>query len=167
MTHGTAAIMTLRGRNLALDRHRRDALATYAEIEAAKHDKPAQQWVRETWGLKDYEAKHLLRGNASEATWERILKSKGRHGGWAVALPIIGAVIGQDVADHFAAERDRIADERARHEAEEARITALERHARERLAAVGLGAREGALRPRGPAGEPRVAASRVGHQQRR
>jgi hypothetical protein len=38
-----------------------------------------QTWVRETWGLKDYEAKHLIKGDASETVWERLLKQRGPH----------------------------------------------------------------------------------------
>lgn len=164
MTYGTDAIMTRRGREFALDRRRRDALATYAEIAAANAGKPPQQWVRETWGLKDYEAKHLLRGNASEVMWERILKLRGPHGGWSVALPVMGAIIGQDVADHFASEREQVAHERARHEAEEARISRLEALARERRSFGRVGRGQGHVPPGRADGEPRVGPARVGRR---
>lgn len=166
MTHGTLAIMTLGGADFGLDRSRRDALVTYAKLHADKDGKPVQQWVRETWGFKEYEAKHLLRGNASEVMWERILKHRGRHGGWRVALPIIGAIIGEDVADFYAAERKAVADERARHEAEEARIATLEAHARERRAFAGLGPGSPALRAGRGSVEDRVGASGVGRDAR-
>lgn len=162
MTYGAAQIMTRRGANFALDRHRRDALATYAENAALAANMPAQTWVRETWGFKDYEAKHLLRGNASEVMWERILKQRGPHAGWRVALPIIGAIIGEDLADHFANEKAQVANERAAFAAEEARLATLEAHARERRAFAGLAPRESALPSRNANGGTRVAAPRVG-----
>lgn len=157
MTFTVDEIMSRRGANFELDRSRRDALATYAQLAASDAGKPAQTWVRETWGFKVYEAKHLLAGNASEVMWERILKGRGPHTGWAVALPILGAVIGLDIAEHFATERQRVAHERARYAAEEARISALEDHARRRRA-DGPGPLQGRRAP----DESRVATARVG-----
>lgn len=162
MTVTADGIMTRRGSEFALDRRRRDALAAYAENAAEEAGRPPQAWVRETWGLKDYEAKHLLRGNASEVVFERLLKRRGPHLGWRLALPILGAVIGEDIAEHFASELREVADERARAEAREARISALEAHARERRSFGRLGDREAALQGRRAAGEPRLAAARVG-----
>lgn len=164
MTYGTDTIMTRAGTEFALDRRRRDALATYAEIEAAKAGKPAQQWVRETWGFKDYEAKHLLRGNASEVMWERILKGRGPHSGWRIALPVLGAIIGLDLADYFASEREQVAHERARYEAEEARISRLEAHARERRSFGRVGTGQGAVQLGRADGQRRLPTARVGRR---
>ncbi|MCR5875139.1 hypothetical protein LRS10_13655 [Phenylobacterium sp. J426] len=162
MTYEAAQIMSRRGAEFELDRRRRDALATYAEIAAAEAGKPAQTWVRETWGFKVYEAKHLLAGNASETMWERILKQRGPHGGWRVALPILGAVIGEDIADHFQREKAEVAHERAQFAAREARLAALEAHARDRRPLGRVGAREAALQGRSAARERGVDTPRVG-----
>ena len=64
MTLAAHMITTRRGTILPLDQRRRDALANYAELCAQDAGQPLQKWVRETWGLKDYEAKDLIRGNA-------------------------------------------------------------------------------------------------------
>lgn len=113
MTVTADMIITRGGTVLPLDQRRRDALAEYAEIEARAVGQAAQRWVRQTWDLKDYEAKDLLKGNASEPVWERILKH--RNGGWAVALPIMGAVIGHGVEDFLLEQRKRHADLARRH----------------------------------------------------
>ncbi len=153
---------TRRGSILPLDQRRRDALAEYALQAAQEAGVPLQRWVRETWKLKDYEAKDLIRGNASETVWERILKKRGPHCGWRVGLPILGAVIGEDIAEHFQREKAEIADERARYAAREAQVAALEAHARERRSFGRVGAREAAVSMRSPAGERRVAPPRMG-----
>lgn len=105
MTVTADMIITRGGTVLPLDQRRRDALANFAEIEAAAAGVPPQRWVRQRWGLKDYEAKDLLKGNASEPVWERILKHE--NGGWAVALPILGAVIGHGIEDFLQEQRKR------------------------------------------------------------
>jgi len=162
MTVTAMSLQTLRGTKLALDKRRRDALATYAIQAAEDAGQPPQTWVRQTWGLKDYEAKHLLKGDASEATFERLLKRRGPHCGWRLALPILGAIIGEDLADHFQREKAEVAHERARYAAEEARISALETHARERRALGRVAAGQGAVQGRRADGEPGLAAPRVG-----
>jgi hypothetical protein len=113
MTVTATMIISLGGTNLPLDQRRRDALAHYAQIEAAAAGMPPQRWVRQTWDFKDYEAKDLLKGNASEPMWERILKHK--NGGWGVALPILGAVIGVGIEDFLLDQRKRHADLARRH----------------------------------------------------
>jgi hypothetical protein len=94
--------------------------------------------------------------------WERILKTRGPHGGWFVALPVMGAIIGEDLADHFANEKAEVARERAAYEAEEVRIATLEAHARERRAFAGRAHREGFVPGRGIAVERGLGAPRVG-----
>lgn len=113
MTLTAQMILTDFGTKLPLDQRRKDALAAYAQ---AKHQKTqtrrgAQAWCEEHWGLRPYEAKDLLKGNASEAVWERIVKHP--NGGWAVVIPIMGAVIGLSLEDYIEqkareAERERI-----------------------------------------------------------
>jgi hypothetical protein len=121
-------ITTRRGTILALDQRRRDALADYAKMAAEDAGMPAQAWVRKTWDFNDYEAKHLLKGDASEPMWERILKHP--NGGWAVAIPIMGSVVGQSLEDYI------------KKQAEAARREQLEWEARERhIAALSAGAR--------------------------
>jgi hypothetical protein len=113
MTATADMIITLGGTVLPLDQRRRDALANLAQLEAKAAGLPAQTWVRQTWGLKDYEAKDLLKGNSSEPVWERILKHP--NGGWSVALPILGAVIGHDVEVFLQAQRKRHVEIARRH----------------------------------------------------
>lgn len=103
MTVTDMDISSLRGTILPLDQRRRDALANFAMLSAVDAGRAPQAWVRKTWDLKDYEAKDLLKGNASEPVWERILKHP--NGGWAVAIPIIGAVIGMGLDEFLANQR--------------------------------------------------------------
>lgn len=123
----TAVMITTRGgTTFALDQRRRDALMTYAQQAADAAGTPRQTWCRKVWGLTDYEAKHLLKGDASEVVWERILKMRGSpHGGWRVALPVLGAVIGEDFEDHLQSERRRHADHVARTDALASDLAAL------------------------------------------
>lgn len=101
MTQMMEAIMTLDGQILPFARDFREALALYARrtwplntsIHAAK-----------AWGIDKTTAKNLLKGHASDATITRVL----RAGGWAMALPVIGAVIGHS-AEQF------LEDERRKH----------------------------------------------------
>jgi hypothetical protein len=62
------------GTILPLTRRRRDALAEYVVQAAAKAEKPRQTYARERWDLTTAEAKDLLKGDASEAVWERIMR---------------------------------------------------------------------------------------------
>lgn len=148
-------ITSLRGTNLDLDARRRDALANYARLAAEDAGMAPQAWVRKTWGFEAYEAKHLLRGDASEPMWERILKGKGPHTGWAVAIPVMGAVIGAPIHDFFR-EQTRIA-------AQEACLA--EEH--ERLAAIAYRRLEGGPADPGAPREARSFAGGVGAQEAR
>lgn len=96
-------ITSLRGTVLPLDSRRRDALANLARMAAEDAGMAPQAWVRKAWDLQPYEAKDVLRGAASEPVWERILKHK--NGGWAVAIPILGAVVGESLDDFLASQR--------------------------------------------------------------
>ncbi len=75
--------------------------------------------IERCWDLTPDEAKRLLRGEASLRTIEKILSHK--NGGWSLALPILGGVIGHGLTDFIASERDRLD-----HEAEQRRIQAAE-----------------------------------------
>lgn len=112
MTVTAMDITSLRGRILPLDSRIRDALATYARLAAEDEGLAPQAWCRKTWGLKDYAAKALLKGDASDAMWERICKSNHpRHGSWHVILPVMGAVVGQSISDFFREQARKAADE--------------------------------------------------------
>ena len=65
MTVTADMILTDFGAVLPLDRRRRDALAEYAKKAALAAGWSAERWARETWSLANYEAKDLLKGNAS------------------------------------------------------------------------------------------------------
>lgn len=95
-------IISLRGTILPLSRRRRDALEAFARLEAEKAGKPAQTWVRETWGFTAAEAKEVLKANASEVLWERIIQHP--NGGWKVMIPVMGSVIGLSLEDHIHSE---------------------------------------------------------------
>lgn len=105
------------GTNLPLDQRRKDALASYAR-KAAGDAKSKQLWVEKTWDLKDYEAKDLLKGKASEAVWARIICHK--NGGWRVVIPVLGSVIGQSLDDFIASEIEAVAHAKQRLEESEA-----------------------------------------------
>jgi hypothetical protein len=75
--------------------------------------------IERCWDLTPDEAKRLLRGEASLRTVEKILSHK--NGGWSLALPILGGVIGHGLTDFIASERNRLD-----HEAEQRRIQAAE-----------------------------------------
>lgn len=150
MTVEYVEIFTRRGTVLPLDQRRRDALAEYARLASEDAGLAAQAWARKTWGLKDYEAKDLLRANSSEAIWERIVKSKHpEHGGWRVVLAVYGAIIGEGVDDF-------LQNERRKHVELARRNGALVRDLRS----------FDPVRPR-PAGEPSAVPGGVGAERRR
>lgn len=127
-------ILTDFGAKFPLDRQRRDALAAYAR-KAAGDARSKQKWVEKTWDLTDYEAKDLLKGKASEAVWERIIKH--RNGGWKVVIPIMGSIIGQSLDAFIASEIEEIRHDRAE-------LEAMERAAQGRLARL---RRSGSVEP--------------------
>lgn len=125
-------ILTDFGAKLALDQRRRDALAAYARAAHSRTQTRwgAQAWVEAQWGLTDYEAKHLLKGNASEAVWERIVKHP--NGGWSVVIPVMGAVIGMSLESYIEQQAKEAAREREQWEATEQRLAALSARVAER-----------------------------------
>lgn len=119
MTVTAEMIITRRGTVLPLDQRRRDALMNYAQQAADDAGVPRQSWARKTWDLRDYEAKDLLKGNSSEQVWERILKLRGPHCGYHVALPVMAAVIGHPVHEFFREQTRQAAREAERAEQHE------------------------------------------------
>lgn len=107
-------IMDLGGQNLPFSRDLREALGVYAR----------RRWPLNTsvhaareWGIPKATAKNVLKGHASDATVTSII----RAGGWELALPVIGAVIGQPVHTFFR-EQMREAAKAAEHAQEHERL---------------------------------------------
>lgn len=103
-------IMSLDGQMLPFSRDLREALAVYARrtwpLNTSVH-------AARAWGIPKTTAANLLKGHASDATVTRIIRS----GGWALALPVIGAVIGEPVHAFFREQMRQAAKEadRAQH----------------------------------------------------
>lgn len=131
MTVTGAMVLTRGGAVLALDQRISDALMNYAIQAAAAEEMAAQTWCRKRWKLADYEAKHVLRGNASKTVFERILKMRGPHCGWFVAIAVVGAVAGQELHEFL------------REQNTQAAKAAQEAHEHERLAAAAYRRLEG------------------------
>lgn len=94
MSQTADGIMDLGGQLLPFSRDLREALAIYARrawpLNTSVHASKA-------WGVPKTTAANLLKGHASDATVTKIIRS----GGWALALPVIGAVIGEPVHEFF------------------------------------------------------------------
>jgi hypothetical protein len=94
MTLTADTIMHLDGQLLPFSRDLREALAIYARrtwpVNTSGH-------AAKAWGIPKTTAANLLKGHASDATVTKII----RAGGWALALPVIGAVIGEPVHAFF------------------------------------------------------------------
>lgn len=94
MTITADAIMDLDGQLLPFSRDLREALAIYARRTWPTN---TSGHAAKAWGIPKTTATNLLKGHASDATVTRII----RAGGWALALPVIGAVIGEPVHAFF------------------------------------------------------------------
>lgn len=94
MSLTASGIMDFDGHYLPLSRDLREALAIYARrtwpVNTSGH-------AAKAWGLPKTTTANLLKGHASDATVTRII----RAGGWELALPVIGAVIGEPVHEFF------------------------------------------------------------------
>jgi hypothetical protein len=94
MSQTADGIMSLDGQMLPFSRDLREALAIYARrtwpLNTSVH-------AAKAWGIPKSTAANLLKGHASDATVTKII----RAGGWALALPVIGAVIGEPVHAFF------------------------------------------------------------------
>jgi hypothetical protein len=113
MTVTAEMIFTRGGTFLPLDQRISDALMTYAQQAADAEGVPRLTWVKRFWKLADHTAKDVLKGNASKAVYEGILKANGPHCGWPVALAVTGAVIGQPLHEFLRAQNERAAREAA------------------------------------------------------
>lgn len=90
------------GPNLGLTRQTRDALRRYCEL---RWPTGRRKGVEREWELSPDEARGVCEGTASATTIDKIWKHP--RGGWAVALLIMGAVIGQGADEWMQAERKR------------------------------------------------------------
>ncbi len=94
MSLTASEIMNPTGQLLPFSRDLREALAVYARrtwpLNTSVH-------AAKAWGVPKTTAANLLKGHASDATVTKII----RAGGWALALPVIRAVIGEPVHDFF------------------------------------------------------------------
>ena len=98
MTMTVNEIMTLDGQILPFSRDLREALAVFARRTWPLH---TSVHAAKAWGIPKTTAANLLKGHASDATVTAII----RAGGWGLALPVIGAVIGHSLDEAITAER--------------------------------------------------------------
>jgi hypothetical protein len=86
--------------SLGLDRATRDALATYVRIRFPAGTVKA---VAREFDLTLDEAKGLVSGRPSQTTVDKVWKHP--RGGWAVILPVLGAVVGHGVEGYLQQQR--------------------------------------------------------------
>lgn len=94
---------------LPLTRATRDALARYVAISAPNG---RRKWAEAEWDLTPDQARAVVEATASAATIDHIWKHP--NGGWAVLLPVMGAVIGQELDDFIKSERKKHAEQARR-----------------------------------------------------
>lgn len=152
MTVTGAMILTQGGGVLPLDQRIADALMNYAILAAEQEGLPRKTWCRRYWKLKDYEAKEVLRGNASKALYERVLKARGPHCGWAVGIAVTGAVVGQELHEFF------------REQMRQAALEAERAEEHERLAQTAYRRLAGLPSPRGEDREARSPSGSLGSE---
>lgn len=94
--------MTFGGQNLPFSRDLREAIGVYARrtwpLNTSVH-------AAKAWGISKSTAANVLKGHASDATITKIIQA----GGWELALPVIGAVIGEPVHAFFRAQMQQAA----------------------------------------------------------
>jgi hypothetical protein len=142
MTLTADAIMTLDGQMLPFSRDLREALAIYARrtwpVNTSGH-------AAKAWGIPKTTAANLLKGHASDATVTTVI----RAGGWGLALPVIGAVIGEPVHAFFREQMRQAAKEAERAQEHERLASAAYRRLEARSVDPredrGAGGRAGAL----------------------
>lgn len=78
------------------DARTRDALAAYC---ARRWPSARRQSVAREWSLSADEARSVVEGKASWATWDKIIFHK--RGRWIVLLPIFGALLNETVEHHI------------------------------------------------------------------
>lgn len=99
--HNEVASCPLFGGEMVL----RDALATYAKL---RWPTGTAKFAAREWGLSLDEAKGAVNRRASLTTLDKVLRHP--NGGWAIALPILGAVIGHGADVFLHNERKRHAE---------------------------------------------------------
>lgn len=139
---------------LPLERATRDALAKYAALRWPTGRRKA---VEREWDLSPDEARGVTEASASASTIDKIWKHK--RGGWAVLLPVMGAVIGHGLPEFIEQEKLRLRNERQAYEAREARLGQM---ARDLSASLHLGRRRPVEPPVRVAGEARSHRGGVG-----
>jgi hypothetical protein len=97
MTITANEIMDLGGQHLPFSRDLREALGIYAR---RKWPLNTSVHAAREWGIPKTTAANVLKGHASDATVTKII----RAGGWDLALPVLGAVIGSPVHEFFRAQ---------------------------------------------------------------
>lgn len=116
---------------IPLTRATREALSRYVTAMAPTG---RRKWAEDQWDLTPDQARAVIEGTASAATVDKIWKHK--NGGWAVLLPVMGAVIGHSFEDFITQEQERLRHERRSYEEREARLGEMASHLRSRF---GLG----------------------------
>lgn len=130
MTITADGIMDFGGQLLPFSRDLREALAIYARRRWPTN---TSGHAAKSWGIPKTTAANLLKGHASDATVTRII----RAGGWGLALPVIGAVIGEPVHEFFREQMKQAAREAER--AQEHQQLAAEAYRRLEARAAVLG----------------------------
>jgi hypothetical protein len=135
--------MEILGRNgescpkIPATRATREALARYV---CAMAPTSRRKWAEDQWDLTPDQARAVIEGTASTATIDKIWKHE--NGGWAVLLPVMGAVIGHSFEDFVSKEQERLRHERRAFEQREARLGEMASHLRTRFHMGRLGSGE-------------------------
>ncbi|HEY9219515.1 MAG TPA: hypothetical protein VIO94_15820 [Phenylobacterium sp.] len=132
------------GGKFPFSRATREALSRYVTSMAPTG---RRKWVEQQWDLTSDQARSVIEGTASAATLDMIWKH--RRGGWAVLLPVMGAVIGHSFEDFISNEQERLSNERRAFEEREARLGEMARHLRSSLHLGGVVGAELGARARG------------------
>ncbi len=114
-----AATSPLFGDSLVL----RDALGSYMRLRWPAN---TAKLAAKEWDLSLDEARGAMLGRTSVQTIDKIFKA----GGWAVVLPVMGAVLGHGVDDFIAQERKRLRDARRDYETQDRRLAEMGRDLR-------------------------------------
>lgn len=97
---------------LGLAKQTRDALARYVQMRWPVGTRKA---VAQEFGLSIEAARSVCEGTPSAATIDQIWKSP--KGGWAVLLPVMGAVVGESLDQHIQKQREDHAQQDRRRDA--------------------------------------------------
>lgn len=101
----TVTTMEILGRDgascptLGLSRATRDALAEYTRLRWPTGRRKA---IEREWDLSPDQARGVMEATASASTIDAIWMHP--RGGWAVLLPVLGAVVGKPLHEHLRAE---------------------------------------------------------------